>query len=156
MTQCIHYEDNIFMVLDYLTFLQRGLRLDIDDSYFGEKIVSDLLFYDSVLQSIFDSLKESTLQKDKNQYLRLLLKTLNLYISLCEDIVDGKAGRLIDFSGFKPRLNETILEQSDNLKELKSILSSGSDEDDEEGQISQEEMLFLMSGGGDDDDEAPA
>ncbi len=151
MTQCIHYEDNIFLILDYLTYLQRGLRLDIDDNYFGEKIITDLMFFDSIVHSIFNSLKESTLQKDKNQYLRLLLKTISLYISICEEIVDDKTGRLIDFSGFKPKLKELVLEQRKTLKELKAILDSNSLEEDNEDQISQEEMLFLMSGGDEED-----
>ncbi len=152
MTQCIHYEDNIFLVLDYLTYLQRGLRLDIDDNYFGEKIVTDLIFFDSVLHSIFDSLKESTLKKEKNQYLRLLFKTMKLYTSIGEEIVDDKAGRLIDFSGFKPKLKEMVLEQRKTLKELTIILDSDSLDDDSGDQISQEEMLFLMSGGDEEDD----
>lgn len=151
MTQCIHYEDNIFLVLDYLTYIQRGLRLDIDDNYFGEKIITDLMFFDSILHSIFNSLKESTIQKDKNQYLRLLLKTINLYTAIGEEIVDGSTGRLIDFSGFKPKLKELVLEQKKTLKELKAILDSNSLDEDNEDQISQEEMLFLMSGGDEED-----
>lgn len=151
MTQCIHYEDNIFLILDYLTFLQRSLKLDIDDSYFGEKIVTDLLFYDSALSGIYESLKESTLQKDRNQYLRLLLKTLNLYITTCEGIIDGSTGRSLDFSGFKSKLNETVTEQSGIVREIKTILDSDSLKEEEEDQISQEEMLFLMSGGEEED-----
>ncbi len=146
MTQCIHYEDNIFFILDSLTFLERGLKLDIDETYFGEKIFNDILFFDSAIHNIFVSLEESTLQKDKNQYFRLLSKTLKLYIGICEDIIEENTGKTIDFSGFKPKLNEIIINQKESMKTIEGILNSDkNDEEDGGEQISQKEMLFLMS-----------
>ena len=64
MTQYIHYDANIFMLNDLLRYIQRSLKIDIDNDYFLEKIKSDLLFAESKLANLYESLKDSTLQLD--------------------------------------------------------------------------------------------
>ena len=145
MTQCIHYEDNIFMFLDLLKHIERGLKLDIDEDYFGEKTVSDILFAETGLHRLFLSLKESTLQLDRDQYFRLLFKTMELYTSIGEEIISTNIGRSINFSGFIPRLEESIADKKESMDEIKNLLSADSDTEENADQISQEEMTFLMT-----------
>ncbi len=152
MTQCIHYEDNIFMVLDLLKHIERGLKLDIDEDYFGEKIVSDLLFAETGLQRLFLALKESTLQLDKDQYFRLLFKTMELFTSIGEQIVNSETGRSINFSGLVPRLKESIAVKKESMDEIKNLLNTDSDSEENADQISQEEMTFLMTDTEDNDE----
>ncbi len=152
MTQCIHYEDNIFMFLDLLKHLERSLKLDIDEEYFGEKIISDLLFAESGLHRLFLALKASTLQLDKDQYFRFLLKAMELFVALTEGIINESTGRSIDFSGFKQRLEEAARIQKEELENIRIQLISDTEEEEDTDQISQEEMLFLMSDTEDEQD----
>ncbi len=145
MTQCIHYEENIFMFLDLLTHINRGLKLDIDEEYFGEKIISDLLFAESGLSRIFLSLKESTLQLDREQYFRFLFKAAERYISIGKKIIAEGNTLSIDFSGFTSRLKESILAQEKLINEIKDLLTSDTDLEETADQISQKEMSFLMA-----------
>ncbi len=145
MTQCIHYEDNIFMFLDLLKHIERGLKLDIDDDYYGEKIISDLLFAESGLHRLFMSLKESTLQLDRDHYFRLLFKAAELFDLLTKGIITKTTGRSIDFSGFISSLEGRSAVNREWMNEIQMLISSNSEEEEDSDQISQEEMLFLMS-----------
>lgn len=145
MTQCIHYEDNIFMFLDLLKHIERGLKLDIDDDYYGEKIISDLLFVESGLHRLFMSLKESTLQLDRDHYFRLLYKAAELFGLVTRGIYTRTTGRSIDFSGFVSSLEEKSAVNKDLLNEIQILISSNNKDEEDTDQISQEEMLFLMS-----------
>lgn len=140
------------MVLDLLKHIERGLKLDIDEDYFGEKIVSDLLFAETGLQRLFLALKESTLQLDKDQYFRLLFKTMELFTSIGEQIVNSETGRSINFSGLVPRLKESIAVKKESMDEIKNLLNTDSDSEENADQISQEEMTFLMTDTEDNDE----
>ena len=133
------------MFLDLLKHTERCLKLDIDEDYFGEKIVSDLLFAETGLHRLFLALKESTLQLDRDQYFRLLFKAMELFTSIGEQIVSSETGRSINFSGFIPRLKESITDKKDFMDEIKNLLSTDSDTEENADQISQEEMTFLMT-----------
>lgn len=145
MTQYIHYEANIFMLNDLLRHIQRSLKIDIDNDYFLEKIKSDLLFSESKLTDLYESLKDSTLQLDKDQYLRHLYKSKNLFIEIAESILKNSAGRSLDFSDFAPRLKEAIYEQQYEYNDISDILSNNNEQEPGSDQISQEELMFLMS-----------
>lgn len=145
MTQYIHYEANIFMLNDLLRHIQRSLKLDIDNDYFLEKIKSDILFSESKLSDLYQSLKDSTLQLDKDQYLRHLYKSKNIFIEIAESIINNNTGRSLDFSDFFPRLKEAVYEQKYEYTDISDILSKSKDDNPGSNQISQEELLFLMS-----------
>ena len=145
MTQYIHYEANIFMLNDLLRHIQRSLKIDIDNDHFLEKIKSDILFTESKLTDLYESLKNSTLQLDKEQYLRHLYKSKNLFIEIAESIINNNAGRSLDFSDFTPRLKEAVYEQQYEFNDISDILSNNKEESPGSDQISQEELMFLMS-----------
>jgi len=145
MTQYIHYEANIFMLNDLLRHIQRSLKLDIDNDYFLEKIISDLLFSESKLSDLYESLKDSTLQLDKDQYLRHLYKSKNIFIEIAESILNNNTGRSLDFSDFSPRLKEAVYEQKFEYNDISDILLKNNENDPDSNQISQEELSFLMS-----------
>ncbi len=153
MTQYIHYEANIFMLNDLLRHIQRSLKLDIDNDYFLEKIKSDLLFSESKLANLYESLKDSTLQLDKDQYLRHLYKSKNLFIEIVESILNNSSGRSLDFSNFFPRLKEAVYEQQYEYNDIGDILSRNNEEGSGSDQISQEELMFLMSSEDDHEEE---
>lgn len=145
MTQYIHYEANIFMLNDLLRHIQRSLKLDIDNDYFLEKIKSDLLFSESKLTNLYESLKDSTLQLDKDQYLRHLYKSKKLFIEIVESILNNSSGRSLDLSNFFPRLKDAVYEQQYEYNDIGDILARNNDEGTGSDQISQEELMFLMS-----------
>ncbi len=145
MTQYIHYEANIFMLNDLLRHIQRSLKIDIDNDVFLDKIKSDLLFTESKLSDIYISLKNSTLQLDKFQYLRHLYKTKNIFIEITESIINSTLGRSLDFSDFSERLKEALYQQKNENNDINDILTMSNDTDFSKDQISQEELLFLMS-----------
>ncbi len=146
MTQYIHYEANIFMLNDLLRHIQRSLKIDIDNELFLDKIKSDLLFAESKLADLYISLKESTLQLDKYQYLRHLYKAKNIFIDIAESILNSTSGRSLDFSEFNDRLKDALYEQKTENNDINDILTKSNDADLSKDQISQEELFFLMSG----------
>jgi hypothetical protein len=118
---------------------------DIDNNYYLEKVKSDLLFSESKLSLLFNALKDSTLQLEKDQYLRHLYKTKNIFIELAESIINNSSGRSLDFSDFIPRLKEAVYEQQYEYNEIGDILSGNNEDSRASDQISQEELMFLMS-----------
>ena len=145
MTQYIHYEANIFMLNDMLKHLQRGLKIDIDNDYFLEKVKSDLLFAEGKLAAIYDSLKDSTLQLDKVQYFRHLYKTKGLFLEIAESILNNSTGRSLDFTDFNSRLKDAFFEQQFEYDDIEKILAKTNPDELDKDQISQEELMFLMS-----------
>ncbi len=145
MTQYIHYEANIFMLNDLLRHIQRSLKIDIDNDLFIDKIKSDLLFAESNLTDLYRTLKDSTLQLDKNQYLRHLSKVKNIFIDIAESILNRTSGRSLDFSDFTERLKEALYEQKFENSDIDNILTKSIDTDLSKDQISQEELHFLMA-----------
>jgi hypothetical protein len=118
---------------------------DIYNNYYLEKVKSDLLFSESKLSLLFNALKDSTLQLEKDQYLRHLYKTKNIFIELAESIINNSSGRSLDFSDFIPRLKEAVYEQQYEYNEIGDILSGNNEDSRASDQISQEELMFLMS-----------
>ncbi len=145
MTQYIHYEANIFMLNDLLRHIQRNLKIDIDNDYFLEKIKSDILFAESKLAILYESLKDSTLQLDKAQYFRHLYKTKSLFLEITQGIIDKSTGRSLDFNDFTDRLKDALLEQQFEYDDISKILDKTNAEELDTDQISQEELMFLMS-----------
>jgi hypothetical protein len=145
MTQYIHYEANISMLNDMLKHIQRSLKIDIDNDYFLEKIKSDILFAESKLAAIYESLKDSTLQLDKAQYFRHLYKTKSFFIEIAESILNDNIGRSLDFSDFNSRLRDAVLEQQFEYDDIGNILAATDADEIDKDQISQEELMFLMS-----------
>ena len=133
------------MLLDLLNHLDRSLRLDIDDDYYGEKIISDLLFTEEAIHRLFVSLSESTLQLDRDQYFRLLYQTMELFSDIGGRIIADETGRSINVSGFIPRLKESMASQQEYMEEIRNLLNTDIDTEGDADQISQEEMSFLMS-----------
>ncbi|MCK5674019.1 MAG: hypothetical protein KAH95_11620 [Spirochaetales bacterium] len=133
------------MINDLLRHIQRNLKIDIDNDYFLDKIKSDLLFSENKLTNLYESLKDSTLQLDKDQYLRHLYKSKNLFIEIVENILNNSTGRSLDFSDFLPRLKEAVYEQQYEYNDIGDILSNNSEDGPGSDQISQEELMFLMS-----------
>ena len=150
MTQYIHYEANISMLNDMLKHIQRSLKIDIDNDYFLEKIKSDILFAESKLAAIYESLKDSTLQLDKAQYFRHLYKTKSLFLEIAENILNDTTGRSLDFTDFNNRLKDAVLEQQFEYDDIGKILAKTDADEIDKDQISQEELMFLMSS--DDED----
>ncbi len=133
------------MLNDLLRHIKRSLMTDIDNNYYLEKVKSDLLFSESKLSTLFNELKDSTLQLEKDQYLRHLYKTKNIFIELVEGIINNSTGRSLDFGDFLPRLKEAVYEQQYEYNEIEDILSKNNEDLRDSDQISQEELMFLMS-----------
>ncbi|MCF6334885.1 MAG: hypothetical protein L3J12_04005 [Spirochaetales bacterium] len=146
MTQYIHYEENIFMLNDLLRHIERSLKIDIDSNVFLEKIKSDLIFAEGKLSSLYEALKDSTLQLDKIQYFRHLYKTKSLFLRITDSILNKSIGRSLDFSDFLERLREAEKEQEFEQNDIESYLAKTDNSDMDTNLISQEELMFLMSG----------
>ncbi len=146
MTQYIHYEENIFMLNDLLRHIERSLKIDIDSNVFLEKIKSDLIFAEGKLSSLYEALKDSTLQLDKIQYFRHLYKTKSLSLRITDSILNKSIGRSLDFSDFLERLREAEKEQEFEQNDIESYLAKTDNSDMDTNLISQEELMFLMSG----------
>ena len=146
MTQYIHYEENIFMLNDLLRHMQRILKIDIDSNYFLEKIKSDLIFAEEKLSSLYEALKDSTLQLDKVRYFRHLYKTKSLFLEITSSILNNNTGKSLDFSDFHERLHEAEREQEFEQNDIGNYLAKTDNNDLDTNLISQEELMFLMSG----------
>ena len=141
------------MLNDLLRHLQRSLKIDIDNDYFLEKIKSDLLFTESKLAVLYESLKDSTLQLDKAQYFRHLYKTKSLFLEIADSILNDSTGRSLDFTDFNDRLKAAVLEQQFEYDDIRKILAKTDVDELDSNQISQEELMFLMSNDEETDNE---
>lgn len=154
MTTKIHYEDNIFYLGTLVKTVKTGLVLEIDPEYFIDKVLEDILFIDSAFARTYASIKSNSYLIKKTDYLRGLLREKRMFISLLEDILNGKVPFSAHLEPFFPKFRDSLSEHMRDAFEIKTHLDGPRDEIALGGDvISAAEFQFLL--GEDERTESP-
>lgn len=147
MGQWIHYEADIFFLMDSIHLLKRNLSLEVDAAYFSEKVVEDIRFIDERLKGLFTSLQSSAFLLDRNRYVRFLYKAKMAFGELMEAIADGSLGTQIGLAPHAERLRELGRNQTEEAEALLVTADSKPEAEERIDQISHEEFKFLFMEG---------
>lgn len=144
MGQWIHYEADIFFLMDSIHLLKRNLALEVDAAYFLDKVLQDLRFIDARLTGLHNSLKGNSYLLDRNKYIRYLYKAEKAFAALCISIVKGDTGSQIGLAAHSRIIDSMGKGQSDHAEELFGSTAITVNREEQLDQLSQEEFKYLF------------
>ena len=141
----INYEEDIFFLNLKLKSLKDGLKLDIDASFFMQKVKEDILFISNVINHIYRALTDNIHMLKRMEYMKSLQRLMQQFSSLLENIVHKRfvfAAALEDsFDEYK----SICLNYDNNIRTIRNILADcDTAEPEQQTIVSQEEFKFLM------------
>jgi hypothetical protein len=148
MKQWIHFDDNIFFLSQYIRLLFQDLKLNIDGSYFDQKVDEDIRFIHRTLTEIYTLLNEQPAAFERNQNLRFLGKNKMLFSEVLDMIVSGALGTSLDLTPYFQEYSEMAEEQRRETDEIRGLLREALSQEDLSELISQEEYHFLLGSEG--------
>ncbi|ADK81983.1 hypothetical protein [Sediminispirochaeta smaragdinae] len=144
MGQWIHYEADIFFLMDTIHLLKRNLALEVDAAYFSEKVLDEIRFLDERLSGLSSALLSSTFLLDRNRYIRFLYKTQIAFSELVNAIADGTLGSQIGLSPHSDYFQELGLKKKNEAAVLLASTDIVPEADGDVDQISSEEFKYLF------------
>jgi hypothetical protein len=144
MGQWIHYDADIFFLMDTIHLLRRNLSLEVDAAYFLDKVLQDLRFIDARLTGLHDSLKGNSYLLDRNRYVRYLYKAQNAFSRLCSSIVHGELGSQIGLISHSQPIDAMGKAQKKHAEELIGSSAATVNREEQLDQLSREEFKYLF------------
>jgi hypothetical protein len=142
----IHYGDNIFYLETFIRTIKNGLALEIDQEYFGARLLEDILFLDSSLNKIHASLKANAHLIRKSDYLRALLRAKRNFAGILKTIVTEKPPGAACLQTNFSKLKICEAQHIRDIEELRSAIEiRAKDPAPESDVISGEEFRFLLT-----------
>lgn len=141
----IHYEDNLFFLHSLLRTLDAGLRLDIDEELFGDKILEDIFFIHSAVSKVASSLRSHEHLIKRTSYLRSLRRTIAAYAAFLERVLGGTTGTESIVETSEERIRSTLAEHQKNLREIDALLDEIDPDRETDSVVSTEEFSFLLA-----------
>ncbi|KGM42670.1 hypothetical protein S1OALGB6SA_1466 [Olavius algarvensis spirochete endosymbiont] len=145
MPEKTHYDDNILFLRSLIRTLHDAIRLNVDIEYFANKILEDILFINSSIEKIYDSLKKNSLLIRRNVYYHSIMKLKEAYVHFLNELhsTNGRFRKTFEHT----RANFSLILEN-NLKDLQDIKDfiGGTEAGKVEGDaISRSELHYLMS-----------
>ncbi len=145
MASKVHYEDNLFFLHSILRTVESGLRLDVDQEFFQDKILEDIFFIDATLMRLFSSLKENPYLINRVTYLRSLRRTIVAFSDFLNQFVRGDLGFRAAAGAYSERLTAAIHSHEKVRGEIDLILDQEDSDEETAAVVSSEEYGFLLA-----------
>ncbi|MEX2444399.1 MAG: hypothetical protein WD492_12385 [Alkalispirochaeta sp.] len=145
MASKVHYEDDLFFLHSILRTVESGLRLDVDQEFFQDKILEDIFFIDATLMRLFSSLKENPYLINRITYLRSLRRTIVAFSDFLSQFVRGDLGFHTAANAYSERLTAAAHSHENVRREIDLILDQEDSDEDTAALVSSEEYGFLLA-----------
>jgi hypothetical protein len=157
MASKVHYEDDLFFLHSILRTVEAGLRLDVDQEFFQDKILEDIFFIDATLMRLFSSLKENPYLINRITYLRSLRRTIVAFADFLNQFVRGDLGFHAAANAYTERLTAAIHSHENVRREIDLVLDQEDADEENSALVSSEEYGFLLASDDDEfDEDAPS
>ncbi len=145
MLHTIIFQDNLFQLTRMLDVIKDGMNLDLSRDIFGERIISDILFFDSALHKLFDQIEPQTHLPDYIDSMHCLYFCISKYMRLLQTVLAGKRSGVF-LNGMDTSHFENILNNQKELIDKIGINLSESDvQSDSYTMVSQNELSELLN-----------
>ena len=147
MLHKIVFQDNLFQITRMLDVIKNGLMLDLTKDIFGEKIIGDILFFDSALKKLFNQIEPQIHLPDYMDSMHCLYFCMTKYMSILQILLTEKKGT--DFlSNIDIESLENIWKTHKGLTEMININIKDTDiQNDSYNVVSQNELSELLNFG---------
>ena len=145
MAAQINYEDNLYCLAMSLKNIRISLGLEVDRELFLQKVVNDIIFYDSVLQKLYQSLIQNTFLIRRLELLRLVLLAKKDFIQFLDDINTIDSSFAKDLDAFSNQLLQCRERNNENIHDIQSLLL-GPDQGNQQSEdlITSDEYKYLF------------
>jgi hypothetical protein len=146
MPQNFNYDDNMFYLSLKVKVLKDGLKLDINNSLFLANFLAEIYFIAENITKVSDSLKSSGLVVGRVEHCKNLTRLEKQFTSLLTDILHKEILFTNCLEENFDRFKKIMLMLSNDMTELKHILSDEKAKSEEDRYIiSEEEYKVLLS-----------
>ena len=143
MAEIFHFENDLYYINEGLSALIQVFDIEVDEAYFFDKIIEDVLFYDSVIGKLSLQLKENPKTLNLDSTYRNLFLTQRRYLEMLEKFINEPESSHLPVGPFKERFRQIAdLHEHDNAS-IQEMFEKPID-DDSPDLVSQEEYQFLF------------
>ena len=143
MAEIYHFENDLYYINEGLSALTQVFDIEVDEGYFFDKIIEDVLFYDSVIGKLSQQLKENPKTMNLDATYRNLFLTQQRYLEMLEKFINEPETSHLPVAPFKERFRQIAdLHHHDNTS-IQEMFEKPVDEDSPD-LVSQEEYQFLF------------
>lgn len=147
MLHKIVFQDNLFQITRMLDVIKNGLMLDLTKDIFEEKIIDDILFFDSALKKLFNQIEPQTHLPDYMDSMHCLYFCMAKYISILQILLSEKKDTDF-FSDLDIKSLENIWRTHKELADKININIEDADvQNDAYNMVSQNELSELLNFG---------
>jgi len=139
----IAFQDNIYLLLRQIDTLYDGLKLDIDERLFSAKISGDLVFFDKVIDRLFEQIYPQVALQNFIEVLQCLHLCISRYIELINIITSNQSRCKISI-GIK-EITNTVARHKEMLKKIEEIIEESDPTELESEVVSQNELACLLN-----------
>jgi len=139
----IAFQDNIYLLLRQIDTLYDGLKLDIDERLFSAKISGDLVFFDKVIDRLFEQIYPQVALQNFIEVLQCLHLCISRYIELINIITSNQSRCKISI-GIK-EITNTVARHKEMLKKIEEIIEESDPTELESEVVSQSELACLLN-----------
>lgn len=145
MLQKIIFQDNLYYITRSLDIIQSGLHLDLSDEIFTEKIIADILFFDSALQKLFNRIEPQPHLPDYADIMHCLYFCTAKYISLLQFLCDKKSETESVFKDQFERFEGIEKKHQSLIDKIKLNITDKEIQNDSYAIVSQMELSELLN-----------
>jgi hypothetical protein len=144
MSQMIHYQDDLFSLSVLVKSLDLILSTETDPDFFAERVRADVDFLNGSLESFALLLEQNSLLIERAEYLKLLERTVKIFIGILGRLEGSGYPRAKAFAGDGARIAAVSASQHALLGRLSGLLSDSLSGDAETDLVSQDELSELL------------
>ena len=144
MATKVHYEDNLFLLMQLARTLEAGMRLDVDPEFFRDKIIEDLIFLSDTLAQMFESLKDKTHLIHRREHLRSLLGAEQKLLDILTGAHEGSLAFAEHLEHYRDRLRSLKAQHNELRSRTRALLEMPVATEEIRDQVSEEEFRFLL------------
>lgn len=145
MLQNIVFQDNIYQLSRSIDVLYEGLLLDLSKDFFLDKIVDDILFFDSVIQKLYRQLTVNDQISDYEAIIHNLYTCENKYIQLLNILITGNTSMKEVFEVLITKLTSIHNQHLSLRNEITQNIQKLDKNTDSRDIVSQNELSELLN-----------
>ncbi|MBN2511183.1 MAG: hypothetical protein JXB03_12965 [Spirochaetales bacterium] len=143
MAEIVHFDNDLYYINEGLSVLLNIFDIEIDETFFFDKIVEDILFFDAVIGKLSLQLKENPKTPHMDTVYRNLFLTQSRFIDIVVKLINNPDSSHLPFSPFLEKFQDILSLHSKDNASLQELFDNSGSEDDSDV-ISQEEYHFLF------------
>ena len=139
------FQDNIYILLRQIDTINSGLKLDLDATLFGEKIVFDIAFFDKGIKKLFREIVGQSSLPTFIDILQSLHFSISKYLELLTRVCEKDSIIRPYIVSKKLNLPSILKEHKTILKDIEELVAKNDMKESEQQMVSKNELLELLS-----------